>query len=209
MKSQKTSKSETNPLIMLDNLPLVASTPESWVAMILKNFDEFLLDHAACERKAAALAMSFIAKYPDRVFLIEPMVSLAREELEHFVEVYRVIQKRKLTFRAQDEKDVYVNIILGQLRHGRNERFLDRLVMSGLIEARGWERFHLLSQNLDDSDLSRFYHRLSQRELGHYKIFLNVASKYFDDSEVEEALERLSAVEHEAMLSTPLTARLH
>jgi tRNA-(ms[2]io[6]A)-hydroxylase len=194
---------------MLNTLPLIDKTPSQWVERVLSSFDDFLLDHASCERKAAALATSFIAKYPDRTFLIEPMVSLAREELEHFAEVYRIINKRKINFLPSDEKDIYVNKVLAQLRHGREERFLDRLIMSGIVEARGWERFNLLAEHLTDEPLQLFYHRLAQRELGHYKIFINIAHKYFSESEVDLAISRIAEVESEAMLTTPLSSRLH
>ena len=191
------------------HLPLQGTTPLAWVSHILSNFDLFLLDHASCERKAAALAMSFISKYSDRKFLIEPMVSLAREELEHFAQVYRILQKRGIVHQAVDERDAYVNAMLQKLRHGREERFLDRLIVSGLIEARGWERFALLAQHLEDQELRTFYTELARRERGHYKIFINVAQKYFTQFDVDEAIRRISEYEGEAMQSAPLTARLH
>lgn len=191
------------------NLPLKVATGVEWAKVVLSDFDHFLLDHAACERKAAALAMSFVAKYPDRKALIEPMISLAREELEHFAQVFRLLQTRKLELNNKDEKDIYINTILSELRHGRDERFLDRLIMSGIVEARGHERFMILAQNLDDENLRQFYFELSEREAGHYKIFIKIAKHYFSEEEVAEAVDRITDIEAKAILSTPLRAVLH
>lgn len=184
-------------------------TPKIWVETVLDNFELFLLDHAACERKAASLAMSFVAKYPDRSQLINPMVSLALEELKHFQQVYQLILKRQLKLPNKDEKDHYVNMILSALRHGRDERLLDRLMMSAIVEARGHERFSILAEHLKDQEMKAFYQLLSNQEYGHYKLFIHVADHYFSKNEIEEAFERLAHVESKAMLQTSITHRLH
>ena len=190
-------------------LPIKGKSPDKWAVYITENLDEFLQDHAACERKAAALAMSFVAKYPDRTALIDPMISLAREELEHFQQVFHLIHKRGQTLRSCDEKDPYINEILKNLRHGREERFLDRLIMSGLVEARGYERFHLLSKHLNEEPLKEFYSQLADREAGHYRIFVRIASHYFSSDEVREAISRISDIEEKAMRAAPIRATLH
>ena len=188
---------------------LKSVTPKIWVETVLDNFELFLLDHAACERKAASLAMSFVAKYPDRSQLINPMVSLALEELKHFQQVYQLILKRQLKLPNKDEKDHYVNMILSALRHGRDERLLDRLMMSAIVEARGHERFSILAEHLKDQEMKAFYQLLSNQEYGHYKLFIHVADHYFSKNEIEEAFERLAHVESKAMLQTSITHRLH
>lgn len=191
------------------DLPLLGKTSSQWVQTVLGDFETFLRDHAACERKAAALAMSFIAKYSDRAALVEPMVCLAREELEHFHQVYRIMHRRKISLAVADEKDPYINDIIGQLRHGREQRFLDRLIMSGIVEARGYERFGLLSEALEDLELKKFYRDLADREAGHYKIFENIAQFYFSEAEVEEAISRIAKIECQAMENAPLRPVLH
>ena len=79
-------------------LPSV-SLPSSVVRSIIRiarssahSFDAFLIDHAACERKASATGMWFVVRYPDRPVLLDPLIAFAREELEHFHRVYRVIE---------------------------------------------------------------------------------------------------------------------
>ncbi len=193
-----------------EKLPLKASSPQGWLEAVLADFDRFLLDHAACERKASALAMSFIVKFSDRLALIEPMVALAREELAHFHEVYRIIARRGLALQA-DEKDPYVIGFLKHVRHGREEHFLDRLLVAAIIEARGCERFYRIGAALGDSDadLANYYMKLGREEAGHYKIFVNIARNYFTNLDVRQRMEELLQIESEVMLSVPFRAAVH
>ena len=114
---------------------LCASTPKEWVETVLSDFDHFLLDHAACERKASSMAMSLVAHYPDRKALVEAMVALAREELEHFEQVVTILHARNLTL-GNDTKDVYVKELRKCVRNGSEKHFLDLLLVCGAIEAR-------------------------------------------------------------------------
>ena len=93
---------------------LLSTTPDSWIQAVLGDFDAFLLDHAACERKASAMAMTFLVRYPDRDAILEPMILLAREELAHFHAVFKLLQARGLHF-VSDSKDPYLNALLPQL----------------------------------------------------------------------------------------------
>src|SRR5688572_10064028 len=101
-------------------LELQVATPPEWAKFAIQDFDAFLLDHASCERKASAVGMSFVVRYPDRTDLIEPMIQFAREELDHFHQVYRLIAERGLTL-ANDEADPYVNLMMGHVRFGRED----------------------------------------------------------------------------------------
>jgi tRNA-(ms[2]io[6]A)-hydroxylase len=55
-----------------------------------------------------------------------------------------------------------------------------------MIEARSCERFRVLSQNINDEELAKFYHELMVSEAGHYTTFLNFARKYTIDVDVEK-----------------------
>jgi tRNA-(ms[2]io[6]A)-hydroxylase len=194
--------------LVAEKLPLRAQTPQGWIEAVEADFDRFLVDHAACERKASALAMSFVVKFSNRKSLIEPMICLAKEELAHYHEVYRLMAQRGCHF-SNDEKDPYVQKMLNCVRHGRDEHFLDRLLVSGIIEARGCERFHLLGQNLADETLAQFYSRLGREEAGHYMIFLRIARNYFEESEIRQRLAWLLDQEAEIMLSIPFRPAVH
>ena len=86
------------------SIDLHSQTDPQWVQVILDNFDEFLQDHANCERKASALAMSLISKYADRTLIIPRLIDLAQEELLHFGQVYELMEQRGLAL-TRDERD--------------------------------------------------------------------------------------------------------
>ena len=122
-------------MVIASNGLLVATSFE-WVRAVVQNFDEFLQDHAANERKASSMAMSMVSHYPDRGELVTAMIDLALEELNNFRQVVRLMTQRNVALRA-DEKDPYVNEILGQVRRGKEDYFMDRLLTAAVIEARG------------------------------------------------------------------------
>ncbi|KIG16975.1 tRNA-(ms[2]io[6]A)-hydroxylase [Enhygromyxa salina] len=189
-------------------LPLVTPTSTAWVELVLANFDEFLLDHAACERKASATGMSFVVRYPDRRLLLEPMIAFAREELEHFHQVYRLIEARGLTLRA-DTKDPYVEPLIRWVRGGRDERLLDRLVMGGVVEARGCERFGLVAEALPAGELKDFYAELTRCEARHVGLFHRLARQCFGPEQVEARVAELLVLEGELVAGLPLRPALH
>ena len=194
--------------LVLEKLPLKASTPAAWVAIVMQDFERFMQDHAACERKASALAMSMVAKYPDREALVEPMICLAKEEMAHFHEVYKLLHQRGQTL-ANDEKDPYVAGLLRQVRHGREEHFLDKLLVSALIEARSCERLGLVAEAIEDEELKVFYRRLAREEAGHYMIFVRIARFYFEPQLVQKRLDELLQIEAEIMLKAELRPAVH
>src|SRR5687768_18189359 len=108
-------------------LDLRFATPREWLTTVFEDFDAFLLDHAACERKASATGMSLVVRYPDRTQLIEPLIEFSREELEHFHIMYRVIAKRGLVL-TDDYKDPYVNALRAKVRTAGEGVLLDRLL---------------------------------------------------------------------------------
>ena len=187
---------------------LIDRTPSEWLEVALADFDTFLIDHAACERKASALAMSFVVKYPDRLALLEPMISLAKEELSHFHEVFKVVRSRGLRLQP-DEKDEYVRGILKFVRHGREDHFLDRLLAASVIEARGCERFMMIGDNHPDEKMRAWYKRLGKEELGHYKVFINIARQYFSGEEIDKRFQEFVVHESEVMLRQPFRPRVH
>lgn len=189
-------------------LVLRAPTPLAWVTAVEADLPAFLKDHAACERKAAAAATSLIAHYPDVPWLVRPMVALAREELQHFAEVHALLVARGIT-PGPDEKDPYVRALMGPKHPPGREGLLYRLLLAGVIEARGAERFGLLATGLEDAALRDFYTRLRRSERGHATQFLKLAQGAFPANEVSERLEQLCIREAEVMAAQALRARLH
>jgi len=189
-------------------MELKRSTSSLWVDCVLQNFDTFLADHASCERKASAVGMSFVVRYPDRTDLIDPMIIFAREELEHFHQVVRLMQKRSVAL-PPDEADPYVNALMKEVRFGREERFLDRLLVSGVIEARGTERLALLSVSLEDPELKLFYQRLAKAEQQHLHLFHRLAKKFFSEDLVQSRLNFWLDWEASVLEALPIRPAVH
>ena len=186
---------------------LVVTDPE-WVHVILENFDAFLQDHANCERKASALAMSLVMKYPDRTRIIPDLIALATEELAHFAQVYELMRRRGVTL-AKDIQDPYVNALMTLMRHGREERFVDRMLVSSIVECRGAERFGIIAENLQEAELRNFYHALWKSELKHGHQFIDMVLKYIDGDIVYARLGELAAREAEIVQGLEWRPSLH
>jgi tRNA 2-(methylsulfanyl)-N6-isopentenyladenosine37 hydroxylase len=187
---------------------LASETDPEWVNVILENFDAFLIDHASCERKAMAYAMSCVVKYPDRSEIIPDLLEVAQEELEHFRDVFALMEKRGLVLDA-DSPDPYVNQLIKLCRHGRDERFLDRLLVASVIETRGAERFRLISEALVDQELKDFYRDLWACEARHGDVFMKMALNYFSEDEIKLRMEELVTVEAEIIADLEWRPSLH
>ena len=187
----------------------LASSSCEWLQSVQKNFDAFLIDHALNERKASASAMTLVAHYPDRAELVEVMIELAIEELNHFKQVMKIITSRNLIIE-NEKKDPYVNELRRHMKKSDSEAYLlDRLLSGAVIEARGEERFCLLAKNLSDQALRSFYARISASEARHFCLFLDLADKYFHRKTVEDRLSDWIEIEKLAIESLPITNRLH
>jgi tRNA-(ms[2]io[6]A)-hydroxylase len=191
------------------SIELACTSSPQWVEAVISDFGSFLQDHANCERKASAMAMSFVAKFPDRVEIIPELIETAIEELEHFQAVYEIMQSKGITLPAQMGKDEYVAQLVEHCRSGREDRFLDRLLLASIVECRGAERFKLVYENLEDPPLKQFYHQLWASEAKHGNIFVKMALNYFDEKVVYKRLDELNEIEGKVLQSLPIKAALH
>ncbi len=190
------------------SIDLLVATHPDWVNAVLADFDAFIQDHANCERKASALAMSLVVKHPDRTRIVPTLIALAQEELEHFRQVYALMLARGLAL-VKDTQDPYVNQLVACMRHGREPRFLDRLLISSLIECRGAERFGIIANALEDASLKAFYTSLWKAETKHGHQFVDMAHEYFDADSVLARLEELAGREAEIIQRLEWRASLH
>ena len=197
-----------NPNMQL-RIPLCYESSPEWIETVLSDFDSFLQDHANCERKASAMAMSFVAKFPDRVEIIPQLIDTAIEELEHFQSVYEIMKQRGILLPHEIGQDVYMKQLVDKCRSGKLERFMDRLLLASVVENRGAERFKLVYENIEDSELKKFYHDLWASEAKHGEIFVHMALNYFKEDDVFKRLEELNDLEGEIISNMPITAALH
>lgn len=189
-------------------LPLRSATDPTWIDIAIERFDEVLVDHAHCEKKAAASAMALVSAYPDHDLLIKRMCRLAQEELRHFRQVYDRISARGLEL-GKDPGDPYVQELLKLVRTPWAERRMDRLLVSSLIEARSCERLALLGEHLPDEDDKRFYTALARAEAGHFTLFSELAAHYDDPDGVQKRLGELAEAEAEILARLPVVPRIH
>ena len=183
-------------------------TRPAWLETVMADFNRFLLDHAAAEKKASGMAMSMALHYRDKQRLVSEMVDLSIEELQHFRECVRLLHERGLQLEP-DEKDTYVNAMRSFQRQGQAEGLLDRLIVAGVIEARGCERFDLVATALEPGPMQKFYQAISSSEDRHQALFIDLARHYFEPAQVDSRLEEIILREAELVASLPHRAALH
>lgn len=168
-------------------LGLKLPTDPRWVNIVESNIDEILTDHAWCEQKAATNCISLIVNSPRMTELIDALILIAREELAHFEMVHDKIKQRGKTLGPQREDD-YVKELYKFMKKGEGRVFslVDRLLFSAMIEARSCERFKVLSENIKDEGLKKFYRDLMISEANHYAVFLCFARKYGEGINVDQ-----------------------
>lgn len=191
------------------NYDIAIPSKAEWLDAVFSDFDSFLQDHADCERKASAMAMSFVAKYPDRVEIIPELIETALEEMEHFRDVYSLMEKKGIQLSHSIKEDLYVKKLLKRCHSGRNERFLDRLLIASVVETRGAERFRLVAERLEEPVLQKFYKNLWVSEAKHGHIFVKMALNYFKEEQVYKRLEWWIEQEAEILDALEIKAALH
>lgn len=185
---------------------ILSPTHPKWLEVALADFDRVLIDHAHCEKKAAASAMSLVAAYPDRERLVRRLSALAIEELRHFRDVHLRLRRRDLTL-GRDFGDPYAQALVRLVRPGRG-RLIDRLLVGALIEARSRQRIELLANALADPELAAFYESLAEAEARHADLFVELALHY-DQGDAESRLVTLVAAEEEIVERLPIEPRMH
>jgi len=189
-------------------LRLRTKTPPEWTEVVLSNLDEFLVDHAACERKASATALKLVSHYSDRTTLVRELIPFAQEELEHYAQVMKIILERELETRP-DQKDPYVGALMKLVQRGPEQYFLDRLLVLAIVEARGCERFGMVAEALEPGPLKDFYTDITRSEARHHGLFVRLAREYFAPEAVQTRLDELLDAETSIVQALPLRPAVH
>ncbi len=169
-------------------LKLQLPTDPSWVKNVVEsNIEELLTDHAFCEQKAASNAITIIVQNPNLSDLVQEMTALAMEELDHFRRVHELIIARGYVL-GKERTDNYVGELVKFMKKGgsRTDQLIERLLFAAIIEARSCERFKVLSENINDTELAAFYYELMVSEATHYAMFIRLAKKYADYIDVDK-----------------------
>jgi len=168
-------------------LGLKLLTDPRWANIAEDNIEEILTDHAWCEQKAATNAISLIMLNSQYEDLVTTLTEIAIEEMEHFKMVHEIIKERGYKLGMQREDDYVSKLYKFMKKDGsRNDAFIDRLLFAAMIEARSCERFRVLSENIKDEELAKFYRDLMISEANHYTTFLKFARKYTERIDVDK-----------------------
>lgn len=181
-------------------LGLELPTDPRWVNLVQHKIEDILTDHAYCEQKAATFCISLIQQNPGRERLVEELAPIVTEEWGHFRLVLDELKKRNLKLGRQ-RKDEYVNKLRAFAKQGgsREDQLIEKLLTCALIEARSCERFRLLSLELEEPHLKKFYHRFMISEAGHFKLFLSLAEEYGNADHVKNRWQEYLQFEKEML----------
>ncbi len=187
---------------------LYCDTPVEWLDAAVANKPLLLIDHANCEKKAAATAMNLMYRYPGHSDLLHKMSQLAREELLHFEQVVDLMAERGVTYSKLSPSRYAGKLrsIIGK----RGNELVDTLIIGAYIEARSCERFAAIAPRFEESDpaLAKFYRSLLKSEGRHYRDYLGLANQYAR-SDIESRIREFGEMEKELICSADEELRFH
>jgi tRNA-(ms[2]io[6]A)-hydroxylase len=166
-----------------------------------------MIDHANCEKKAAATAMSLMHRYTDNTVLLNKMSRLAREELRHFEQVLKLMSQRGITYESVTASR-YAQGLRDKVRKKDPQKLVDTLIVGALIEARSCERFAALAPHVD-SELGDFYVSLLKSESRHFMDYITLANSLEDRDIVEDRLALFRSIERGLIKSSDTEVRFH
>ena len=186
---------------------LPCRTPESWLSVAVKSLPLLMIDHANCEKKAAATAMSLMHRYTDNTALLNKMSRLAREELRHFEQVLKLMTKRGIAYESVTASR-YAQGLREKVRKKDPHKLVDTLIVGALIEARSCERFAALAPHVD-AELSDFYVSLLKSESRHFMDYITLAKRLASADEVADRLSLFSSIEQDLTEPPDVEVRFH
>lgn len=163
--------------------------PADWLPKVRAHLDAVLVDHAHLERKAATTAIT-LEKYRELYPRVHELNAIAIEELQHFEQVLRMLEKRGIPF-GQPVRSPWISGLMGAVRRGDNhQQVIDHLLCCALIEGRSCEKFQVLARELagTDPELAAFYGGLVESEGNHYATYLLMA-RHLDEAETDRRLD--------------------
>lgn len=185
-------------------------TPAAWVEGARARLPDILVDHANCERKAAATALSLMTRYPDRPALVRRLSRLAREELRHFEQVQAILADRGLA-RRRVSASRYASGLKAAAAREEPRRLVDQLLIGAFIEARSCERFALLAPHLE-TPLDSFYRGLLAAEARHFLQYLDLARQHrgaLSADELDDRIDELRRHENRLIAEPDEAVRFH
>ncbi len=201
----------SKPAALLDEIDafLPCATPDAWVVTARRPDQEaiLLIDHANCEKKAAATALGLMHRYTENTVLLNKMSRLAREELRHFEQVVKLMTRRNISYRSVSASRYAQGLHKG-VRRQEPGRLIDTLIIGALIEARSCERFARLAPELDD-ELGEFYRSLLKSEARHFGDYLRLAEGLCSKGHLADRLDHFRLLEADLVQASDTEFRFH
>jgi tRNA-(ms[2]io[6]A)-hydroxylase len=170
------------------------SSNARWLRQVDLHFDQILVDHAHCEKKAAGTALNLIFHYIEDEELCREMATIVNEELEHFQMVVDLLKRRGIRLRRLKPSQ-YGRRLNDLVRRQEPQRAVDRLLIAGLIEARSCERFQLLAEHVTDIEIAAFYRGLFESEARHHATYTRLAMHFAPEADILTRLDELARQE--------------
>ena len=188
---------------------LLCPTPKAWLEYAVNKIDILLIDHAHCEKKAAATAVKQMFRYPEKVDLLKKLSQLTREEILHFEQVLEFIEKRGIKYKAL-KPSRYAAVMHQYAAKDEPQKMIDGLIIGAIIEARSCERFHALVPYLAklEPELSKYYKFLLKSESRHFMDYLHLA-KHYAKQDISERVNFFLEKEQELIESPDPLFRFH
>jgi tRNA-(ms[2]io[6]A)-hydroxylase len=191
------------------DLPLLCRTPPAWAHHVLSDPQALLSDHAWLEKKAANHALTLLSQWPSPDLAgrwVRVMSGVARDETQHLAMVCRHLRTVGGTL-TRSHQCAYAASLKRLVRLGGRFQLLDGLLVAALIEARSCERFALLAEVSADADLRRLYDRLVSSEAGHYRVFVELATRAHPG--MQDRWNELLAAESDIVQLQPWGSGMH
>jgi tRNA-(ms[2]io[6]A)-hydroxylase len=193
----------------LQNFLKIAS-PLAWCESAIKNFSLLLIDHAHCERKAAAFAIQLITKNPHETGLLRLLSTIAREELLHFEKMLKLLQKRRIRLQPLAPSRYSRQLHAHRAKANNQQQLIDDLLIAAIIEARSCERFFSLLPYLEshqDQEVLTFYQHLAMAEQRHFEVYLEYAQRL--DRDIEGRVKEFIEIENNCIITPEPNFRFH
>lgn len=190
---------------MLEKLSKQTDRNHQWLGIVLNDFPEFLKDHAECERRSSNMALSIVAKHPDKEAITDLLIDAGIGKLQRFQQVYRFMKERQVVLPPENAHDLYVKQLQWLIRSGKEERFLDKLLVNAIIESREQERLLLLRDNMEDASSKTFYSGM----LSPKNVYKEIVYGHFPHKVVDDRAKELAQEEEDIFSSLDLRPALH
>lgn len=192
-----------------DLTPRLTPTAPGWAAKALADPAALLSDHAHCERKAAATALSLVPSCAGDRELTMRLARLAEQETEHLRRVLEAMGRLGFDL-LPDHGNPYARALMAAVRGGE---VADRLLAAAMIEARSHERLELLLAEVKHHPelaiLAPLLAELAACESGHAHIYAGLAARRLGRDAAAVELRRWEAIEAEAIDAAPARSAVH